>query len=94
MTWSGWVPHDRIADLHRAHDALLFPSLHDSSGNAVLEALAEGSPVVCFDLGGPGAVVDPTCGRVVATAGRSEAACVAGLADADRGAEPFSGALP
>ena len=48
----------------------------------MLEALAEGLPVVCFDLGGPGAIVDPTCGRVVATAGRSEAACVAGLADA------------
>lgn len=82
VTWSSWVPHARIADLYRAHDALLFPSLHDSSGNAVLEALAEGLPVVCFDLGGPGAIVDPTCGRVVATTGRSEASCVAGLADA------------
>jgi len=61
---------------------LLFPSLHDSSGNAVLEALAQGLPVICFDLGGPGTIVDSTCGRVVATGRRSEAACVTGLADA------------
>jgi glycosyltransferase involved in cell wall biosynthesis len=82
LTWLSWVPHARMAELYHRHDALLFPSLHDSSGNAVLESLAQGLPVICLDLGGPGTIVDPTCGRVVATAGRSEAQCVAGLADA------------
>jgi glycosyltransferase involved in cell wall biosynthesis len=82
VTWLNWVAHAHMAELYRAHDVLLFPSLHDSSGNAVLEALAQGLPVICFDLGGPGTIVDSTCGRVVATAGRSEAECVAGLARA------------
>jgi glycosyltransferase involved in cell wall biosynthesis len=41
---------------------LLFPSLHDSSGNVVLEALRAGIPVVCIDTGGPGAIVDRSCG--------------------------------
>jgi glycosyltransferase involved in cell wall biosynthesis len=82
VTWLSWVPHENMGELYRAHDALLFPSLHDSSGNAVLESLAQGLPVICLDLGGPGTIVDQTCGRVVGTAGRDEAACVAGLADA------------
>jgi glycosyltransferase involved in cell wall biosynthesis len=44
------------------HDAFLFPSLHDSSGNVVLEALSSGLPVVCLDAGGPALLVDPSCG--------------------------------
>jgi glycosyltransferase involved in cell wall biosynthesis len=82
VEWPGWVPHERMSKLYRAHDALLFPSLHDSSGNALLESLAHGLPVICLDLGGPGAIVDATCGRVVVTGGRSEQDCVSGLADA------------
>ena len=34
-------------------DVMLFPSLHDSSGWASMEAMAAGRPVVCLDLGGP-----------------------------------------
>jgi glycosyltransferase involved in cell wall biosynthesis len=82
LDWLGWTPHDRMGELYCSHDALLFPSLHDSSGNAVLEALAQGLPVICLDLGGPGVMVDASCGRVIATSGRSEADCVRGLADA------------
>ena len=56
------------------HDALLFPSLHDSSGNVVLEAMAHGLPVVCLKLGGPGVLVDESCGHaIVPQAGDVEA---------------------
>ena len=82
VVWLGWVPFERMRELYQAHDALLFPSLHDSSGNAVLESLSEGLPVICLDLGGPGTLVDPTCGRVVPSDVGSERACVLGLADA------------
>ena len=34
-------------------DVLIFPSLHDEGGFAVVEALAAGLPVVCLDRGGP-----------------------------------------
>jgi glycosyltransferase involved in cell wall biosynthesis len=44
------------------HDTFLFPSLHDSSGNVVLEALSCGLPVICLDAGGPAVLVDPSCG--------------------------------
>jgi glycosyltransferase involved in cell wall biosynthesis len=82
VDWLSWVPHERMAEVYRAHDVLLFPSLHDSGGHVVLEAMAHGLPVVCFDLGGPGSMVDVSCGRVIVTAGRSRAAVVRGLTDA------------
>jgi glycosyltransferase involved in cell wall biosynthesis len=82
VDWIAWVEHREVGAVYRRHDALLFPSLHDSSGNAPLEALAQGLPVVCLDLGGPAVIVDASCGRIVPTAGRDEAAVVQGLADA------------
>lgn len=82
VDWLAWVEHSRIAEVYRAHDLLLFPSLHDSGGQAVLEALALARPVICFDLGGPGSIVDASCGRVVVTGGRSRRQIVHALADA------------
>ena len=82
IDWQGWVPHDQLGKLYCDHHALLYPSLHDSSGNVVLESLSHGMPVVCLDLGGPAEMVDPSCGRVIATGGRSEAECAQALADA------------
>jgi len=58
--------------LYPEFDLLLFPSLHDSGGMAVLEAMSFGLPVLCLDLGGPGISVDNTCGRVVPTEDRTE----------------------
>jgi glycosyltransferase involved in cell wall biosynthesis len=71
-----------MAEMYGSHDVVLFPSLHDSSGNVVLEALFHGLPVVCLDLGGPAVIATESCGRIVATAGRSESEVVTGLADA------------
>ena len=82
VQWLARIEHDRMADMFRSHDAVLFPSLHDSGGTVVLEALVHGTPVVCLDLGGPAVSVTESCGRIVATPGRSEAEVARGLADA------------
>ena len=82
ISWVSWVDHAKMGELYAAHDALIFPSLHDSSGNTVLESLAHGLPVICLDLGGPAEIVDPGCGRIIVTKSRSEAECVRGLAEA------------
>ena len=80
IDWRSWLPQSELMDLYAQHDVLLFPSLHDSSGNTVLEALACGLPVVCLDLGGPRALVDDRCGiRVHAD---DERGAIEGLADA------------
>jgi glycosyltransferase involved in cell wall biosynthesis len=82
VRWVARIEHSRMAEMYGSHDVVLFPSLHDSSGNVVLEALFHGLPVVCLDLGGPAVIATESCGRIVATAGRSESEVVTGLADA------------
>jgi glycosyltransferase involved in cell wall biosynthesis len=41
-----------MADLYAASDVYVMPSLQDNLPNVVLESLACGTPVVCFDTGG------------------------------------------
>jgi glycosyltransferase involved in cell wall biosynthesis len=53
VEWAGCIPQRAVGDHYRAADLFLFPSLRDSGGMAVLEALAHGLPVVCTELGGP-----------------------------------------
>jgi glycosyltransferase involved in cell wall biosynthesis len=44
--------------------------------------MSYGLPVVCFDLGGPGVLVNETCGIVVPTAGKSRGQLIVDLAEA------------
>jgi glycosyltransferase involved in cell wall biosynthesis len=78
----GAIPREELLALYARADLFVFPSLHDSSGNVVLESLSRGLPVVCLDLGGPQAYVDATCGEVVATRGLSRQALEQALARA------------
>jgi glycosyltransferase involved in cell wall biosynthesis len=72
VEWISWMPREDLLRTVPDFDLFLFPSLHDSGGLAVLEALGSGLPVVCLDLGGPFVFVDDTCGRVVSTGGTDE----------------------
>lgn len=82
IDWIPWVSQDKLTQVYRDHDALLFPSLHDSGGMVVLEAMQHGLPAVCLKLGGPGVLVDETCGRAIDVSGLDEEAVTARLADA------------
>ena len=82
VDWIQWMPHSETMQLYRQHDIFLFPSLHDSGGMAVLEAMANGLPVVCLALGGPGEIVDDNCGRLVKTRGKTEDEVIEDLAKA------------
>src|SRR5262249_24309523 len=42
ISMRGWVPHERIAELLREHDAFVFPSHWEGLPNALLEAMATG----------------------------------------------------
>lgn len=82
VRWLPWQDSDALQQIYPAHDLFLFPSLHDSSGNAILEAMAHGLPVVCLDLGGPAVLVNDNCGRAVPARGLSSSQVVAQLAGA------------
>lgn len=77
--WTDELPRDRFLAMYQEHHAFLFPSLHDSASTVILEAFAFGLPVICLDLGGPGQLVDPTCGRSV-SGNLNEHDCVCELA--------------
>jgi glycosyltransferase involved in cell wall biosynthesis len=82
VRWMGWLPQEELLSLYGRYTAFVFPSLHDSSGNVVLEALSQALPVICLDTGGPGAILPVSCGIKVAVVDRSERQMIDGLADA------------
>lgn len=65
IDWMGWLPKSEVLKMYSEFDVFFFPSLRDSGGFVVLEALQQGMPVVCFKLGGPGVLIDDSCGKAV-----------------------------
>jgi glycosyltransferase involved in cell wall biosynthesis len=82
VRWLGPVPHEEIWSHYQRYTAFVFPSLRDSSGNVLLEAMSQALPVICLDTGGPGALVSPSCGIKVQVQNRSEVDVVRDLAAA------------
>lgn len=58
----GWLSHDKMRNCLANSDVFVMPSLRESGGNSVLEAMAMGLPAIVTDWGGPGILVDETCG--------------------------------
>lgn len=81
INWINWLKREELPKVFYKHDLFLYPSLHDSGAFVVLEAIAHGLPVVCLNLGGPGIIVDKTCGIAVPVIGRSKQEVVDSLTD-------------
>jgi len=81
VTLLGAVPPERIPELIGASDVVCQPSLVEPFGQALLEAMACGRPVVATSVGGPpefvpegaGVLVDPTDTAAIAAALREAA---------------------
>lgn len=58
----GRLPFEEATAYMQVADLFCFSSLRDTSGNVVLEALAAGVPVVCFDHQGASDMVNASCG--------------------------------
>lgn len=65
VVFHGAVPLGEVHAALATADALLFPTMHDSSPFVVAEAIAMQCPVVCLDRGGPADMVDAGTGVVV-----------------------------
>ncbi|MDY6941089.1 MAG: glycosyltransferase family 4 protein [Cyanobacteriota bacterium] len=73
VKWWGKLPRDKtLAKLGDCH-VLVHPSLHDSGGFVILEAMAAARPVICLDLGGPATQVTPATGYKVPAGDRDRA---------------------
>jgi len=62
VEWLGWLPYKEAQQQYDWADLFAFTSLRDNSGNVVLEALANGLPVVCLDHQGVRDIVTESCG--------------------------------
>ena len=88
ITWTGWIPHKEALQQYRWADLFVFTSLRDTFPTAVLEALSQGLPVVCFDHLGMGDIVTEQCGQKIPLT--TPSAAVDGLREAilDLGSDP------
>jgi len=77
---TGQVPWAELSNIYASHDVFVFPSLHDSGGMAVLEAMRSELPVICLDCGGPALSVSDQCGFKIPVGSRRS--IVVGIRDA------------
>lgn len=73
IVFKKWMPRKNLLKEIALADVFLFPSLRDGGGQVVVEAMAVGKPVVCFDIAGPGFHVDENCGIKIKPDGTKQA---------------------
>lgn len=103
VVWLGALHGDELAAAFRTADVFVFPSLTDTFGLVLIEALASGVPVAAFPVTGPrdivnaavGALDDDLAVAIASALTRDRAACAAygRTFTWRRSAEQFVGAL-
>ncbi len=57
VEFTGFVPHKELVNLYTKADVFVFPSIFDTFGLVILEAMACGLPVVAYDVPSPSDIV-------------------------------------
>jgi glycosyltransferase involved in cell wall biosynthesis len=65
VRFKGRLSSEDVQRSYAEASIFLFPSLRDSGGMAVLEAMAAGLPVICLDIAGPALTVNDDCGAKI-----------------------------
>lgn len=65
VEWHGAVTHAEVQDLMKISDVMLFTSVAEGTPHVVLEAIANGLPVICHDTCGHGDCVDDSVGVTI-----------------------------
>jgi glycosyltransferase involved in cell wall biosynthesis len=80
VVFRGRLPRQEVLGIYADFDVFLFPTLHDTGGYAVIEAMFNRLPVICLDCGGPRMAVREGAGVRVPLGRRRD--IIARLADA------------
>jgi glycosyltransferase involved in cell wall biosynthesis len=62
VRFHGWQARESVEGFYRRADVFVFPSYREPGGNVTFEAMGYGLPLIVTDIGGPGNVVDDSCG--------------------------------
>lgn len=62
----GNVPYEKMNEMFESADVLIMPSLRETTGTVVLEAMAKGLPVITINKFGAAALLDNNCGWLYA----------------------------
>jgi len=79
VTMTGNLPLAKVSDHMRNSHLFCLPSVRESGGAVLIEAMACGLPVVAVDYGGPAEIVDDEVGRLLPATGTE--ALIDGLAE-------------
>jgi glycosyltransferase involved in cell wall biosynthesis len=69
LIWKGKLPRTELPANYRQHHLLVAPSLYESGGLTVLEAMSEGLPSIVLDVGGHSVSVIEECGMKISPIG-------------------------
>ena len=70
---TGYVPRERLADHYNSADIFVLPSISESFGQVLLEAMSSGLPVIASRVGGIPEVVEHGAGGLLIEPGSREA---------------------
>ena len=62
---SHYLSAEKLINMYSAGDIFAFPSLHEAFGIVLLEATAQGLPVISTNVGGPSEFVTPDFGYLI-----------------------------
>lgn len=62
VTFFGRVPYTQMKNIYDISDFFVFPSLRETTGTVLFEAMSSGLPVVTFNQNGADLLIDKSCG--------------------------------
>jgi glycosyltransferase involved in cell wall biosynthesis len=65
ISFVGEVSHSQVMDFYRKSNIFVFPSIRDTSGSVILEAMSQGLPVIAIKQGGAISIIDINCGKLI-----------------------------
>lgn len=68
----GAVPYEKMKTIYEEADVFAFPSLRETTGTVILEAMAQGVPVICFDQGGASSIITKETGFLISGGSQEE----------------------
>lgn len=61
----GKLPYEKVQQIYQETNVFVFPSLRETTGTVIIEAMAQGIPVICLKQGGGALVVNEETGFLI-----------------------------